>query len=105
MDVGVDDWLVVVVYFVALEMRHQRKQAGKGPLDLDQHPWVPMGTALWELPWTNTLANRGVAADQHIHACNFLSMSCSVDSGEVGNSMIQYLDNLKFLTVFFLIWK
>lgn len=59
-----------------------------------------MGTALRELPWTNPLTNRGVAADQHLNACNFLSVSCSVDSGGVGNSMIQYLDNLKFLTFF-----
>lgn len=59
-----------------------------------------MGTALRELPWTNILTNRAVAADQHINDCNFLSMSCSMDSGEVGNSMIQYLDNLTFLTFF-----
>lgn len=39
MDVGIDYWLIVIVYFVALEMRHQRKQAEKLPLDLDQHPW------------------------------------------------------------------
>lgn len=38
-DVGVDYWLIVIVYFVALEMRRQRKQAGKWHLDLDQHPW------------------------------------------------------------------
>lgn len=39
MDVVIDYRLAVTVYFVALEMRHQREEAGKWPLDLDQHPW------------------------------------------------------------------
>ena len=36
-DIGIDYWLVVIVYFVVLEMRHQRKHSQEN--GLDQHPW------------------------------------------------------------------
>lgn len=78
---GIDCWLIVIVHFVALEMRHQRKHSQENGLRprsafMGEEQGFPWEQPHRRFPGLIILKNRGVAADQLISACNLLLMGC-----------------------------